>query len=34
MGSTGGATACVMSMVIGWAGGGTGLGTDSTVVGT
>ena len=31
MGSTGGAVACVMSMLIGRAGGGTGLGTDSTV---
>ena len=34
MGSTGGATACVMSVLIGVAGGGTGRGTDSTVVGT
>ena len=34
MGSTGRAVAWVMSMLIGRAGGGTGLGTDSTVVGT
>ena len=34
MGFTGGATACEMSVLIGLAGGGTGRGMDSTVVGT